>query len=95
MSAYLSLEDGKDMVEVHFDYDAAFVKEFKAELPYPARVWNNNRKCWMVHIDLVKDVADMLQKRFGRVSMNKNVEKMLKPKTDDGPMDPDTCGWLF
>lgn len=96
MIPYLSLADGSEVVELHFDYDQAFIKEFKAAIPYPALTWNKDRKCWMVHIDCAAEARDIVTKRFGKVSMNKGLQERLKGKEkDEGPMDPDTCGWLF
>src|SRR5581483_5281650 len=42
------------------DYDPRFLEELKKLVPYPFRYWNIHEKCWVINLDYVEDVKELL-----------------------------------
>jgi len=46
------------------DYDPRFLEELKKLVPYPFRYWNIHEKCWVINLDYVEDVEELVRDYF-------------------------------
>jgi hypothetical protein len=88
-------------------YDPAFLVDFKAEVPYTARRWNNGDKVWIVSAQYGQALRDLILAHFRfnisapsiraqAVEVTRLVKLMYvgvpKPRGDDG--EPLAYGWV-
>lgn len=66
-------------------WNERFLAEFKALVPWTGRSWDKGEKAWLVSKDFLAETQRLCIKHFGKVSLSKEVEALVKKDEEDFP----------